>query len=60
MQLKNSPKLQYDALTSAFLKELSRKKKKSAIEELEINEDTDIKKIADIISKKLLRSIEKK
>lgn len=58
MFLKDHPKAKYDALKSSFLKELS--KKNEDLSKKEIRPETESEEIADIISEKLLRSIQKK
>ncbi|GAB4514015.1 MAG: hypothetical protein Tsb004_21740 [Allomuricauda sp.] len=57
---KSKSKIQYDVLSSAFLKELSKKKSISSEEKSQIKVDTESDKIAEIIAKKLLDSVEKK
>lgn len=58
MFLKGNPKFRYDVLTSAFLKD--RSKSKEGLSKREIRPETESDEIAEIISEKLLESIQKK
>jgi Asp-tRNA(Asn)/Glu-tRNA(Gln) amidotransferase B subunit len=58
MFLKSSPKMKYDVMTSAFFKELSKKKKDLSKKEIKPETESDV--IAEIISGKLLEKIQKK